>query len=302
MRRTVLPSVALVAVTALLSACAGDDRPTDGRGSGGVTGTTLPTLASRVPKDMLDEGEIVVGSDIAYPPVEFYTEGSTEVQGLDHDLCQEIAAKLGLENGCRFDNGTFDALLAGLRAGRFDIVMSAMSDTEARRRDGVDFIDYFAVGTSILVARGNPAGIASLDDLCGRTVGVQRGTTQEDLAREQATACDRAGRKLDILTFDSDTAAVEALKGGRSAADLSDFPVAAYHAATSGGGDDFEVVGAQIRAAPYGIAVPADETDLRDLLRDALRAIIADGTYDRVLSRWNVLYGSLKTATINGNS
>ncbi len=83
-------------------------------------------------------------------------------------------------------------------------------------------------------------------------------------------------------------------------ADIADFPVAAYSARTSGGGNDFEVVGEQIDPAPYGIAVAKDKTALRDAVQAALRAIIADGTYDRILDKWGVARGALKTADING--
>jgi polar amino acid transport system substrate-binding protein len=90
------------------------------------------------------------------------------------------------------------------------------------------------------------------------------------------------------------------VRSGRAVADMNDFPVAAYAAKTLGGGGQFEVVGQQIEAGPYGIGVLKDNTQLRDALQAALKAVIADGTYDQILQKWNVTQGALKTATING--
>jgi polar amino acid transport system substrate-binding protein len=103
-----------------------------------------------------------------------------------------------------------------------------------------------------------------------------------------------------VLTFDTDTEAQVQVKNGRAVADMNDFPVAAYTAQTSGGGNDFEVVGEQIGAGPYGVGIPKDQMQLRDAIQAALQAIIADGTYDGVLAKWNAAKGELKTAAING--
>ena len=242
-------------------------------------------------------GPLKVGSDIAYPPVEFYKEGTKEVQGLDFDLCQAIAKEMG-RSGCTFQNITFDGLIPALKAKRFDAIFSAMSDTAARQKE-LDFVDYFTVGTSIIVKKGNPEGIQSLDDLCGRTIGVQRGTTQEEVATAQKEKCQSTGKSLEVLTFDTDVDAQQALRAGRSVADMNDFPVAAYVARQTG---DLEVVGEQIEAGPYGIGVRKDDTALRDSIQEALKAVIASGEYDRILAKWDVSQGALKTAAVNGGS
>jgi len=270
----------------------------DGGSDGGSDGV-LSALGQKLPEAIAEERVIEVGSDIAYPPVEFFEEGTQTAIGIDVDICNAIAAKFGEGFTCRFANTTFDGIIPALNAKRFDFIMSALSDTEERRQ-AIDLIDYFNAGTSILVAKGNPANIRSVDDLCGKTIGLQNGTTQEELANAQKAKCQANGSDLEILTFDKDTDALLALKAGRSVADMNDFPVAAYNAKVSGGGNDFEVVGAQLDPAPYGIGVRKDDVALRDALREALQAIIADGTYDQVLAKWDVAAGALKTASING--
>ena len=284
--------IALLATMLAVGGCGdgGSDDSADG---------ALSALGQKLPEAIAEERVIEVGSDIAYPPVEFFEEGTQTAIGLDVDICNAIAAKFGDGFTCRFTNTTFDGIIPALNAKRFDIVMSALSDTEERRQ-AIDLIDYFNAGTSILVAKGNPANIRSVDDLCGKTIGLQRGTTQEELANAQKAKCQANGSDLEVLTFDKDTDALLSLKAGRSVADMNDFPVAAYNAKVSGGGNDFEVVGAQLDPAPYGIGVRKDDVALRDALREALQAIIADGTYDRVLAKWDVAAGALKTASING--
>jgi polar amino acid transport system substrate-binding protein len=96
------------------------------------------------------------------------------------------------------------------------------------------------------------------------------------------------------------TQVVLEVKFGRADAALADFPVAAYNAKVSGQGADFQVAGAQIDPGPYGIGVRKDDAELRQVLQEALRAIVADGSYDRVLTKWNVTDGSLKTAKVIG--
>ncbi len=284
--------IALLATMLAVGGCGdgGSDDSADG---------ALSALGQKLPEAIAEERVIEVGSDIAYPPVEFFEEGTQTAIGLDVDICNAIAAKFGDGFTCRFTNTTFDGIIPALNAKRFDIVMSALSDTEERRQ-AIDLIDYFNAGTSILVAKGNPANVRSVDDLCGKTIGLQRGTTQEELANAQKAKCQANGSDLEVLTFDKDTDALLSLKAGRSVADMNDFPVAAYNAKVSGGGNDFEVVGAQLDPAPYGIGVRKDDVALRDALREALQAIIADGTYDRVLAKWDVAAGALKTASING--
>lgn len=241
-----------------------------------------------------------VGSDIEYAPIEFFKENTATPQGLDYDLAQALGTQLGVK--VKFVNDTdFAGIIGALRAGRFDVVMSAMNDTPERRGRGVDFVDYFRAGSSMLVRKGNPDRIAKIGDLCGHTVAVQRGTTQDtDVLGPQAAKCP-PGKGLAVLRFEKDADALQQVQNGRAVADVEDFPVAAYNAVTSGHGADFDVVPQQVGdIGAYGIAVPHDRPVLRDRLRAALQALIDDGAYGRILARWNVVAGAVQTATVNG--
>jgi polar amino acid transport system substrate-binding protein len=274
---------------------------------GTSTATTTPSgtsstasLFAKLPAAVQASKEIKVGSDVAYAPIEFFKEGTQQVQGVDYDIGQALGSNLGVK--VTFVNTPFDAQPAALKAKRFDMIMSARTDTKTRQAE-VDFVDYFTAGTAILVQKGNPKNVNSLDDLCGKTVALEKGTTQADVAEGQATKCQTAGKAvLNVLKLEKDTDALQQLKIGRSDADMNDFPVAAYNAKTSGGGNDFQVTGQQFQSAPYGVAVTKDNTQLRDAVQSALKAIIADGTYDQILSKWAVSAGALKTADINGGT
>ncbi|MEW2387614.1 ABC transporter substrate-binding protein [Streptomyces venezuelae] len=285
----------------LLSGC-GDQ--TNDKGSDSVSNAPL---ADKLPKDIRDAGVIKVGSDIAYPPVEFKDKSGNTV-GIDPDLGEALGKQLGVK--FEFENGTFDTLLGGLRSKRYQVAMSAMTDTKNRQEgvdeetgkkvgDGVDFIDYFTAGVSIYTKKGDDQGIKTWADLCGKKIVVQRGTVSHDLAKAESKKC-KGGKKIAIEQFDNDQQAQTRLRSGGADAGSSDFPVAAYAVKTSGGGKDFELVGEQVEAAPYGIAVSKKNPELRDAIQAALDAIIKNGDYEKLIKKWGVEDGAVEKAEING--
>jgi polar amino acid transport system substrate-binding protein len=291
-RWAALAATVLLAGGALTGCGSGDD-------SGGQTaiGQKAP-LFSKLPAEYQKSKKIVVGSDIAYAPMEYYDTDGTTVLGLDKDISDALSKQLGVV--FEWKNATFDGLITQLKSKRIDVAMSGMSDTPERQQ-AVDFVDYYKAGAVLLVQKGNPDGLQSIEDLCGKTVAVQRGTTQEGYAQEQSKKCQEQGADpIDLLSFDRETEAMLQVKSGRAAAGMQDYPVAAYNARTSGGGKDFEVVGDQIQAGPLGIAVNQGNTGLRDAIQQALQAVIDDGTYTKLLKKYDVPLGAVDEATVNG--
>ncbi len=300
--------VMLVLATALVvSACSSGTSARDELQARPVGGGLTP-LGLQLPQAIRNARVIRVGADISYAPVEFYDalapdvldrptgEPDPGVQGIDPDLALELGRKLGVR--IAFVNVKFDSLLDSLRNGRIDAIFSGMSATP-QRAEQASFIEYFRAGTSILVPKGNPKGIRTIADLCGKTVSVQAATTQGDLAKAQAARCP-PGQSMQVRLFDSGSQALLEVKYRHADASLTDFPVAAYNAKVSDAGRDFQVVGGQIEPGPFGIGVRKADAPLREALRTALRQVIADGTYDRILAKWNVADGSLKTAQVIG--
>jgi polar amino acid transport system substrate-binding protein len=295
--------VALLAL-ALLAGCHGGS---DARTAERPVAQGLTELGRQLPPTIQSARQIRVGSDVSYAPVEFYDafapdvldrpvgDPEPQVLGIDPDLATELARRLGVR--FTFQNVAFDKLIPALRAKRFDVIMSSMTATPERARQ-ISFLQYFRAGTSILVAKGNPKRIGTLADLCGRTVTLQTGTTQEALVAAEQARC--GAHHIRTRSLASGTQVILALKYGRADAALTDFPVAAYNAKVSNRGNDFQVVGRQIDPGPYGIGVRKQDAQLRTALQAALRAIIQEGSYDRVLAKWDVRDGALKTAAIVG--
>jgi polar amino acid transport system substrate-binding protein len=304
--RRAVQALALLAVAALAAGCTADGGPERAPEAPAVA-EGLTELGRRLPERIRTAREIQVGSDVSYAPVEFYDafapdvldrpvgEPEPQVRGIDPDLAAELGRKLGVR--FTFVNTPFDELIPSLRANRFDLIISSMTATPERATE-VSFLEYFQAGTSILVPMGNPERIGSMADLCGATVTLQAGTIHEELVEAQQADC--GDRPIKARPLESGTQVVLEVKFGRADAALADFPVAAYNAKVSGQGRDFQVVGEQIDPGPYGIGVRKDDAELQSVLQETLRAIIDDGSYDRVLTKWNVTDGALKSAKLIG--
>lgn len=285
----------LVATTLALSAsaaCGGDDDD-DGDAAEPTAAATSADGGDGIDIsgiEELDDGVLTVGNDGAYAPMEFEDE-SGELVGFAVDLVNAMAEVLGVDTDHPIAG--FDSLLPSLEAERYDVVMSSMT-VNPERSQIVDFVEYLSVGIGLIVPEGNPDGIATFDDLCGKTVAVQKGTVHVDYLKGTTEApggkdaeCTAAGDEgITVLEFDSDPEAVQALLAGQADAEQADFPVAAYAALQNEG--QIDILDVQIEVAPYGIAVRKTSTALRGALQAAFDQVVADGTYDELLQKWEL--------------
>ncbi|MEU5767007.1 ABC transporter substrate-binding protein [Streptomyces asoensis] len=306
--RTRLAAVGSLAVAGalLLSAC-GDQTDSGGSSSESSSGTDKAPLFSKLPADIQKAGVIKVGTNAEYAPMESVEGG--KIVGVDPDIAAALGKELGVD--FQFTSGGFDTLITAVNTGRYDIAMSSITDNKQRQEGlddsgkklgtGVDFVDYFTAGTAIYVQKGNPKSIKTIDDLCGQTVAVQRGTTYEEALQAQSKTCTGSGKKaLKIESFENDTEAQTRVKSGGAVAGVNDYPVAVDMARKAGGGNTFEVLDKQYEAAPFGIVVNKKNTQLRDALKEAVDAIIKDGSYQKVLEKWGAESGAIKASAING--
>ena len=279
--------VLTLALLLAVAAGCGDDDDDGGDDGGSPTGDGAIDI-SDVPE--LEDGKLTVGSDIAYPPVEFYIEGTDTPDGFDIDIAKAMASALGVE--AEFQQvADFAGIIGDLKSKRYDIVMSAISITDERSKQ-IDFVPYFGpVGTGILVPKGNPNKFKVLEDLCGKNVAAQVGTYQVDqMDALNADAC--KGNEINIQTFPDNPAAVQELILGRVDAELSDDPVAAFSALQSK--DKLEVAATGFEAATYGIGVRKDSPELKAALEEAFKAIRDNGDYDKILENWGQTEFALK--------
>jgi polar amino acid transport system substrate-binding protein len=234
------------------------------------------------PSKLVSAGTLTVGSDVAYPPQEYMDAGGNAI-GLDIDIAQEIASRLGLE--AKIVNFKFDNLIPALQAGQFDVLVSAMTITDERKQV-VDFVPYFDAGQAVLVKKGNPAGIKTLDDLAGKTAVAQQGTTEEQTLKDLNAKFAQEGKAaVNVLTYPTDTDAVDQLRIGRADATLHDSPVAAYYSKLY---PEFEVAIPNFDSAPEGIAVAKNNPDMLNAIQQAIDAMKSDGTLDQINAKWGV--------------
>jgi len=226
-------------------------------------------------------------SDITYPPEEYY-EGSKPV-GSDIDIGTEVARRL--KRKADFANTGFDGIIAALLGKKCDAIISGMNDTPERRKQ-VAFVDYIAVGQSLMVKKGNPHHINRLRDLAGKSVSVEVGTTNKDFLEAQSKKLQKAGQKgIDVVAFPKDTDAVTALKTGKVDAYFGDSPVVAYYIARN---TDVTFGGAPINPIPVGIALRKSDTQLKRQIQTAVNRMYADGTMKKILAKWKMGATALK--------
>jgi polar amino acid transport system substrate-binding protein len=249
-------------------------------------------VAGQVPAKYKSKGTLTVASDASYPPIESIGNDGKTVEGMDADLAKALASEMGLKADVR--NATFDAIIPGLASGKYDLGMSAFSDTKEREKT-VDFVTYFSAGTSFYVkAQGGPT-VNTLADLCGRTVAVEKGTTQQTDAEAQSKKCGAKATK--VLTFPDQNGANLALSSGRAQVGMADSPVAAFLVKQSNG--QFKLVGKSYGFAPYGIAIPKN-SGLAQPIKAALEELMKNGQYMSILKRWSIQSGAIDNPTING--
>jgi len=289
MRR--LPII-LVAV-ALLAGC-GSSNKKSSTTSSAATGVDKQA-AAQVPAAIKSKGTLTIAADATYAPNEFIAPNGHTVQGMDADLAQALTSALGLK--AKVVNATFDSIIPGLASHKYDLGMSSFTDTKEREKT-VDFVTYFSAGTSFYVKASGGPTVNSLADLCGKTVAVEKGTTQADDSTAQSKKCKAAGKPgVKVLVFPDQNGANLALSSGRAQVGMADSPVAAYQVKQSNG--QFKLTGKPYGTAPYGIAVPKGNGMTKPLLT-ALKDLMSSGKYRTILTKWGIQAGAITSPTING--
>jgi polar amino acid transport system substrate-binding protein len=259
------------------------------------SGGAVASIAAQVPAAIKSKGTLTVATEAQYAPNEFLASDGHTIIGMDADLVTALAEVMGLK--AKLVNADFEAIIPGLAAGRYDLGASSFTDTKEREKT-VDFVDYFNAGISFYAKSSANPGVEEVKDLCGKTVGVEKGTVEQEEAEAQSKKCGKEGQKgVTVLSFDGQNAVNLAISSGRAAVGMADSPVVAYQIKQSGG--QFKLVGKSYAFAPYGLAIPKT-SGMTQPISAALKELIANGKYKAILEKWGVASGAITEPKTNG--
>jgi len=299
LRRPTLMLTSVAAAAALaLSGCSSSGTSNKSGGSGG--GSTSPTNTSAsapapsgstisVPAAIKSKGTITIAMDATYPPDESIANDGHTIVGFDADLGNALAKAMGLKADLK--NVTFDDIIPGLQSGKYDVGLSSFTDNKKREKT-VDFVTYFQAGEGFYVKAGSGKTFNGLASLCGHTVSVEKGTTEETDANTQAKKC-----KVTVLSFADQGQANLAVSSGRADVGFADSQVVGYIVKQSNG--QFQVTGQAFAVAPYGIALPKGN-GMAKAVQAALEELMKNGTYQKLLKKWGVQSGGISKPVIDG--
>jgi len=217
-------------------------------------------------------GVITFGSDTTYAPFEWIDPKANTAVGFDVDLANLLASKIGVK--AQIITADFSGIIAALQTGKFDAIISAMTITEERKKE-IDFSDPYYNSGQIIAVQASNNSITKPEDLNGKTVGVQTGTTGEEAAKKIKGAKIRSYSDIQLAFSD--------LEIGRIDAVVNDSPVSLYYAKTH---PKIKTVGDLFTIEQYGIAFRKDEPELRDAINNALKEIKANGEYAALYKKW----------------
>lgn len=293
--RAALGVAGAVALSLSMAAC-GEKENTGGQPGAGpsVTAAADSALAAKVPDAIKADGVIKVGTDSTYAPAEFLDSDGKTVIGFDVELFNAVAQKLGLK--AQYESAPFDAILPGVDSGKYEMGVSSFT-VNAERLQSVNMVSYFSAGTQWATKKGNPAGVDT-ENACGKKIAVQTGTVQVDDITARSKKCTDAGKPaITIDQYQAQSDATAAVVSGKDDAMLADSPVGAYAVKQSGG--QLELLGDIYESAPYGYAIKKDQQAFAEVVKEAVQAVIADGTYKAALEKWGVEAGGVTTAELN---
>ena len=219
----------------------------------------------------VEPGKLIMSTNAAFPPYEMTTD-SGEFEGIDIETAQAIADKLGLE--LQIDDMDFDAALLAVQQGKADMVMAGVTVTD-ERQNVMDFTDSYATGIQSIIVKED-SDIASVDDLAGKKIGTQRGTTgylycSDDFGDEN------------VVAYDDGLTAVQMLNSGQvDCVVIDNAPAKEFIAANPG----LKLLDTAYVEESYAIGVGKGNTELKDAINTALEELKADGTLQAIVDKY----------------
>ena len=269
-RRSFLAAAGLSVAALALTACGGSASSVASSVASSASSAAASTSAAAGELTTVEAGKLTMATNAAFPPYEMTTDAG-EFEGIDIETAQAIADKLGLE--LQIDDMDFDAALLSVQQGKADIVMAGVTVTDERKAV-MDFSDSYATGIqSIIVPEGSD--IASPDDLAGKKIGTQRGTTgyiycSDDFGDEN------------VVAYDDGLTAIQALNNGQvDAVVIDNAPAKEFVAANPG----LVILDTSYAEEDYAIGM-AKGSSLEDAVNAVLEELKADGTLQSIVDKY----------------
>ena len=255
---------------------------------------TVDEIAALVPNEVKTRGTLRNGASADYAPAEFLGDDSQTAQGYDVDINKALAKVMGLNEGTT-NHAEFPTIIPALGT-KFDVGISSFTIT-SEREEQANLISYVQVGSAFGVAAGNPKNFDPSNP-CGKTIGVQTGTAQEDYATELSDQCVADGKdKITIMPHELQTDIATKVIGGQYDATLADSTVIGYTASLSGG--KIEQVSDVVESAPQGIAVNKNDEQLTQAVQKAMQYLMDNGYLKDILGAYGAESAALTTAELN---
>jgi polar amino acid transport system substrate-binding protein len=259
--------------------------------------TAAAAQAAELPARIKSRGAIIAAIVPNYPPLEMRDPTTNELTGFDVEMGNALAAKLGVK--MQWQETSFDQMLASVRTGRVDIILSGMSDLKTRQ-DTATFVDYLRSGSQFFTQASRAGEFKVPEALCGKAVGASRRTALvNDIKTFSDAECLAKGRpEIRVVGTEGSADARTQLRQGRIDAAMQGGETLPYIMAQEP--NTYVPVGEPVRFTLMGIAVGKDEAELQTVLADGVRALIADGTYAKLLEKWSLTPSAIPEVKING--
>jgi polar amino acid transport system substrate-binding protein len=240
--------------------------------------------------------KIIIGTTPNYPPVTFRDPQINELTGYDIEIGNAIGAKLGVP--VEWQETNFEQMLNAVATGRIDLILGGMNDLP-ERREVLDFVDYMKSSVQFFVQSKRVAEFKDAIDLCGRTVGASRRTDfPKKIAAWSEEHCVKTGKPpINILGTEGSADARAQLRQGRIDAGAQGSESLPYLMKLEP--DTYSLLGAPFATAYQGIGVSKNKASLRDAVAGALKALIADGTYNKIIEKYGVQQNGVIAVAIN---
>jgi polar amino acid transport system substrate-binding protein len=252
--------------------------------------------AAGLPDDIQKRGTLNVAVVPNYPPLEFRDPDSNALSGFDIELGDALAARMGIKMA--WQETPFEQMIASVTTGRVDIILSGMTDL-ATRHPTTSFVDYMQTGPQFFVQKSRAGEFPDMLAMCGKQVGASRRTSlPKEIETWSAAHCEPAGKPaIRVVGTEGSADARTQLKQGRIDAAVQGSETLPYIMAQEPG--TFTTIGARFATQLNGIGVAPANTPVQQALADALTAIIADGTYAKLLAKWQLASNAIDKVSIN---